>query len=270
MPRRNPVPDLSAILEVTGAAFPGHAMRRLRRPDGSFRYTYASPHLRQSFGLDVERILAQDPATHDWVHDDDRPRLIAALHASGDGLTPFDEEVRVLTPGGGQRWVRSLSQPRRLADGTVIWDGIALDVTERRDAMEALTRAMAAARAAEARGAWPEVTTDSGLAMARAEAERLVGLLPHGEARRSAERLVTALAAMLPAAPSSPPDLTGRQRQVLMMLSEGLTNAQIGQRLGVAAGTAKLHVAAVLRRLGLPNRAAAAAYAARGETPSPR
>ena len=97
MSRRNPAPDLRAILEVTGAAFPGHAMRRLRRPDGTFRYTYASPHLRQSFGLDVDRILAQDPATHDWVHADDRPRLIAALHA---------RHVEAWALAGDVSWVR--------------------------------------------------------------------------------------------------------------------------------------------------------------------
>ena len=43
-------------------------------------------------------------------------------------------------------WVRSIGHPRRLADGTVIWDGVALDVTDRREALEALERAMSQAR----------------------------------------------------------------------------------------------------------------------------
>jgi hypothetical protein len=70
---------LRALLDQVGARFPGHAMRRLLRPDGQFRYVYASPHLRDSFNLDADAIVAEDPATHRWVHADDRARFEDAL-----------------------------------------------------------------------------------------------------------------------------------------------------------------------------------------------
>ena len=57
--------------------------------------------------------------------------------------------------------------------------------------------------------------------------------------------------------------VTPREREVLGLLAEGLTNAQIAARLSVSEHTVHRHVTNILRKLGLPSRAAAAAYAAR-------
>jgi ATP/maltotriose-dependent transcriptional regulator MalT len=48
--------------------------------------------------------------------------------------------------------------------------------------------------------------------------------------------------------------LTGRQLEVLSLLNEGLTNAEIADRLVVSPRTAEHHVAAVLQKLGAPTR----------------
>ncbi|MFI8908089.1 response regulator [Streptomyces albidoflavus] len=55
--------------------------------------------------------------------------------------------------------------------------------------------------------------------------------------------------------------LTPREREVLALLADGLTNGRIGRRLGMTEGTVKGHVSSVLRRLGVENRAAAAVLA---------
>jgi DNA-binding NarL/FixJ family response regulator len=57
--------------------------------------------------------------------------------------------------------------------------------------------------------------------------------------------------------------LTPRQREVLDALVLGRSNKEIARQLGLGEGTVKIHVAALLRTLRLPNRAAAAAYGAR-------
>ena len=52
--------------------------------------------------------------------------------------------------------------------------------------------------------------------------------------------------------------LTERERDVLRLLSEGQTNAQIADRLCVQESTAKFHVQNILQKLGVANRTEAA------------
>jgi LuxR family transcriptional regulator, maltose regulon positive regulatory protein len=57
--------------------------------------------------------------------------------------------------------------------------------------------------------------------------------------------------------------LTRREREVLGCVADGLTNRQIGERLVVSEHTIHRHISNILRKLDLPSRTAAVAYAAR-------
>jgi LuxR family maltose regulon positive regulatory protein len=57
--------------------------------------------------------------------------------------------------------------------------------------------------------------------------------------------------------------LTARERDVLRLVSEGLSNHEIAERLGLSEHTVHRHISNILTKLDLPSRAAAAAAAAR-------
>lgn len=56
-------------------------------------------------------------------------------------------------------------------------------------------------------------------------------------------------------------DLTSQERQVLLLIAEGKTNREIATELFLSEGTVRNYVSSILSKLGVSNRAEAAAYA---------
>ena len=71
------------------------------------------------------------------------------------------------------------------------------------------------------------------------------------------------LLAEVPHSTQAPAHLTDRERQVLHLVAEGLTNREIGKHLFISDKTASVHVSAILRKLGVGSRTEAAVIAAR-------
>ncbi|MCQ4199500.1 response regulator transcription factor [Streptomyces coelicoflavus] len=66
-------------------------------------------------------------------------------------------------------------------------------------------------------------------------------------------------------APEALPGLTDREREILALIGEGLTNRQIGQRLYLAEKTVKNHISRLLAKLGVERRIQAAVIATQAQ-----
>jgi DNA-binding NarL/FixJ family response regulator len=78
-------------------------------------------------------------------------------------------------------------------------------------------------------------------------------------------RLIDRFAPMFPTEGASEPSdltgLTGREREVLILIAQGLSNTEIAERLFVSEATVKTHVGRVLAKLGLRDRVQAVVFA---------
>jgi PAS domain S-box-containing protein len=260
-------------------------MQRVRTADGKYRYGYVGSGVKELFGLDPQDLMTRPEVDHAWIHSEDRPRFIEALEISARDLTPLDEEVRVESPSGSYRWVRSIGHPRRQKDGTIIWDGVALDIHDRREALETLSEMLVRVRDSE-------TTEDRFSAIAAQDVHDRLGELRGALGRFSnlltpdqrdafaeVEARMDALARSVVAANdlavtvdqsarlAGPPhesdealsSLTARQIEILRLASEGTPNREIGLRLGLSEGTVKQHMTRIFRRLGVQNRTEAVA-----------
>ncbi|WP_238015267.1 response regulator transcription factor [Dactylosporangium sp. AC04546] len=71
-------------------------------------------------------------------------------------------------------------------------------------------------------------------------------------------RILATFAAPAPPEPLPVESLTDREREVLACLGDGLSNAEIATRLGIAEATTKTHVSRILTKLNLRSRVQAA------------
>ena len=98
--------------------------------------------------------------------------------------------------------------------------------------------------------------------------------LPVDQAAAEAEALAAELAAELaadpvaapaglaaPAAAALPAGVSEREIEVLRLLAQGLTNAQIGERLFISPRTVNAHLTSIFRKLGVRSRSAATRFA---------
>jgi PAS domain S-box-containing protein len=110
---------------------PGLVYQRVRRPDGSVYYPFFS-------GRYAERFRLRPGAGHEEVMmtvvPEDRERWAEVIRRSADELTGVVFELRMTLPSGEVRWMRTQSHVHKLPDGSIIWDGVATDVTEQKRA----------------------------------------------------------------------------------------------------------------------------------------
>lgn len=59
------------------------------------------------------------------------------------------------------------------------------------------------------------------------------------------------------------PQLTDREREVLLLVRAGMANKQIARRLGIAERTVKAHLTSIFQRLGVADRTQAALWASK-------
>lgn len=101
-------------------------------PDGVRRFTFVGQRCEAVNGVPAEAVLEDASRFFELIVPEHREAFDAAVAQARATLEPFDVEVAMRLPDGKARWRRIAAMPRPQADGRVLWDGLQLDVTDRR------------------------------------------------------------------------------------------------------------------------------------------
>ena len=122
-------------LRLLGDNLPDSAVYQyVHDPDGKVRFLYMSEGIERLNGVSTQEALQDAGALHRQILPEYYGPLVEAEKQSARELSDFEMEVPMRRSDGEVRWMLLHSRPRRLLDGSTVWDGVQIDVTERKRA----------------------------------------------------------------------------------------------------------------------------------------
>ncbi|HEY9735231.1 MAG TPA: CHASE domain-containing protein, partial [Trichocoleus sp.] len=127
--------------EATFQAFvsnvPGMVYRYAPFDEGGPRFTFVSSGALKLLELEPEALMADANAFFQLLYPEDLTSFHASVNYTAKNFLPWRWEGRVITPSGQLKWIQGRSTPMAIDQGSV-WDGLFIDVTERKQAEQAL------------------------------------------------------------------------------------------------------------------------------------
>jgi signal transduction histidine kinase/HAMP domain-containing protein len=121
--------------QLTGIAanLPGIIFQYHLSTDAEPVYTYVGPGTAHLLGTDSDDAAADIVRLFHQVHSQDKQRVEGALRRASEQTASINLEYRVVQNSGDTRWILCNAAPRSHADGSVVWDGLLLDITQRKN-----------------------------------------------------------------------------------------------------------------------------------------
>jgi PAS domain S-box-containing protein len=137
-----------ALFHKLANTVPGELYIFVQHPDGSVKMEYISPLCREIQELEPEEIQNNSALLYEQMHPDDRSSHFEAIVKSATNLEPFSHEWRIVTRSGKLKWLQGYSRPELRENGDIVWHGIIIDTSDRKQAEQELQQAKEAAEAA--------------------------------------------------------------------------------------------------------------------------
>lgn len=128
--RQISVRTLTKLVEQT----PGMLYQFRQWPDGTTAFPFASPGIRDIYGVSPEVAATDAQQMLARMHPDDIEGIRASIARSAKQLTDWQHQYRVMNGNGQWRWVEGRSTPERLADNSTLWHGYITDIHDKKQA----------------------------------------------------------------------------------------------------------------------------------------
>ncbi|XGV88164.1 MAG: AAA family ATPase [Limnothrix sp. BL-A-16] len=117
---------------------PGVVYQFLMKTNGSVSMLYISNACYDLYEVTAEQAIADVQILMNMTHPEDTESHRQSIADSVHTLTPWHWEGRIITPSGKVKWIHGEARIEKLADGALVWDGLLLDISNRKEAEAAL------------------------------------------------------------------------------------------------------------------------------------
>jgi PAS domain S-box-containing protein len=120
------------LLRTVTNNMPGTVYQCRMQPDGTIDFPYVSEGVRDMFGISPEEATSDVNAVMALVHEEDQETVQRIILTSATSMTPYSLVHRLRRPDGVIKWIKAVSTPYRHEDNSIVWQGVALDITEQK------------------------------------------------------------------------------------------------------------------------------------------
>ncbi len=117
---------------------PGTAYQFKLTAAGKQSFTFIGGGCEELFGLSAAEIMADPAALFALLPAEDAILVQEEIALSAKTLDRYDVEHRIQARNREEQWVRTISTPRKLPTGEILWDGIAINITSRKNTEQKL------------------------------------------------------------------------------------------------------------------------------------
>jgi PAS domain S-box-containing protein len=128
------------LLKNIASRVPGMVYQYHLRVDGSSYFPYASEAIREIYRISPQQAFENAANVFAVIHPDDHDAVVISLQQSAADISPWVQEYRVKYDDGAVRWMLGNSLAQRQADGSTLWHGFIIDITERKQMEQALAQ----------------------------------------------------------------------------------------------------------------------------------
>lgn len=111
---------------------PGMIFQFMKRTDGTYCVPLTSEGINDIFGCSPEDAREDFSPLARAILPEDLDKVVGSIESSAEHMTIWQCEFRVQLPGRPIRWILGHSTPEKLSDGSIIWHGFSMDITERK------------------------------------------------------------------------------------------------------------------------------------------
>ncbi len=121
-------------------AIPGVVCQFRVEPDGSRQFCYLGTGIQELYEISPEAVYADPQILEHCILEEDITSYRTSVQLANQNLTAWIHEYRILTPSGKFKWIRGQALPGSQHDGSVLWNGILIDITETKKIETSLCR----------------------------------------------------------------------------------------------------------------------------------
>lgn len=132
--------DNEARFRLINSRLPGIVYQFKVDAEGGKSLPYVSPTVEKYLGVSVDSVMKDAVEWFGLTHPEDYPELERSIGESMINLTTWDWEGRFVRKDGVTRWLHGSSTPQRMPDNSTVWNGVFIDVTERKTSEEVVKK----------------------------------------------------------------------------------------------------------------------------------